>query len=174
MEPNQVAPRGSHPFERVREHLLVSLHLGRLRPGDRVPSVRRFAVMSGLNRKTVHRAYRALALEGFLAVRPGAGTFVATSPGPHPSARREDELLHVVNRCRAEAHALGVSPTGFADFVQNALNGGLKGLPIAIVECNLEQTDMIGRDVRAGLHAETRPVLLEALLADPAAALSGV
>jgi len=174
MEPTRGTPRGSHPFERVREHLLVSLHLGRLQPGDRVPSVRRFAVMSGMNRKTVHRAYRALVGEGFLAVRPGAGTFVAASPGPHPSARREDELLHVVNRCRAEAHALGVTATAFADFVQNALNGGLKGLPIAIVECNLEQTDMIGREVRAGLHAETRPVLLEALLTDPISALSGV
>ena len=125
MEPSRGAPRGSHPFERVREHLLVSLHLGRLQPGDRVPSVRRFAVMSGMNRKTVHRAYRALVGEGFLAVRPGAGTFVATSPGPHPSAQREDELVHVVNRCRAEAHSLGVTATAFADFVQNALNGGL-------------------------------------------------
>ena len=173
MEPTQGGTR-SHPFERVREHLLVSLHLGRLQPGDRVPSVRRFAVMAGMNRKTVHRAYRALVDEGFLAVRPGAGTFVAASPGPHPSARREDELIHVVNRCRSEAHALGMTATSFADFVQNALNGGLKGLPIAVVECNLEQTDMIGREVRAGLHAETRPVLLETLLADPAAALSGV
>jgi len=172
MEPTQGGR--SHPFERVREHLLVSLHLGRLQPGDRVPSVRRFAVMSGMNRKTVHRAYRALVHEGFLAVRPGAGTFVATSPGPHPSARREDELIHVVNRCRSEAHALGVTATAFADFVQNALNGGLKGLPIAIVECNHEQTDMIAREVRAGLQADTRHVLLETLVADPVTALAGM
>lgn len=174
MEPNQGVPRGSQPSDRVREHLLLSLHLGRLRPGDRVPSVRRFAVMSGMNRKTVHRAYRALVGEGFLAVRPGAGTFVASGSSSGPAVRNEDDLIHAVNRCRAEAHGLGVTPSAFADFVQNALNGGLKGLPIAVVECNLEQTDMIGREVRDGLHADARPVLLETLVTDPVAALSGV
>src|SRR5437870_3430138 len=75
MAPSNAATRPGQGTERVREHLMTSLHLGRLRPGDRVVSVRRLADITGLNRKTVHRAYLALVKEGVLDARPGAGTF---------------------------------------------------------------------------------------------------
>lgn len=174
MEFSPAIPRAGQPIDRVREHLLLSLHLGRLRPGDRVPSVRRLAVIAGLNRKTVHRAYRALVEEGVLSVRPGAGTFVADAAGFAPLDRSEDDLIHTMNRCRAEAHGLGLTPAAFADFVQGALNGGLKGLPLAVVECNDEQIDMIGRDLHAGLAIDARRIPLDAVLADPAGTLRGL
>ncbi len=168
MAPTNAVTRSGRGTEKVREHLMTSLHLGRLRPGDRVASVRRLADITGLNRKTIHRAYGALAKEGFLDVRPGAGTFVAQSASP----RSQDALTHAVNLCRAEAHALGLSPSAFADFVHGALNGGLNGLPLVIAECNREQIEMIGRDVRTGLGVNARPVLLDDLVADPAGTLA--
>jgi len=122
-----------------------------------------------MNRKTVHRAYRVLADEGMLDVRPGAGTYVARSLAPHG----HDALMHAVNRCRTEARSLGLSPGAFADFVHSVLNGGLAGLPIVVSECNREQIDMIGRDLRSGLGIEARPVLLENLVANPTTALAG-
>jgi DNA-binding transcriptional regulator YhcF (GntR family) len=170
MAPTNASTRPGQGTEKVREHLMTSLHLGRLRPGDRVASVRRLADITGLNRKTVHRAYAALVKEGFLDVRPGAGTFVARTPDPH---RSHDALMHAVKLCRGEALALGLSTSAFADFIHGALNGGLRGLPLVIAECNHEQIDMIRRDVGSGLEVNARPVLLEALVADPAAALAG-
>jgi DNA-binding transcriptional regulator YhcF (GntR family) len=171
MAPSIAERRPGQGLEKVREHLLTSLHLGRLRPGDRVVSVRRLADMTGLNRKTVHRAYRALVEEGLLEARPGAGTYV--SPGAGTRERSEDDLIRAVNRCRSEAQMLGLSPVAFADFVQSALNGGLEKLPLAIVECNHEQIEMIGRDVRSGLKAAPRAVVLADLVANPQAALAG-
>jgi hypothetical protein len=132
--------------------------------------VRRLADITGLNRKTVHRAYAALAREGFLDVRPGAGTFVARTADPH---RSQDALMHAVNICRGEARTLGLSSSAFADFIHGALNGGLQGLPLVIAECNHEQIEMIGRDVRSGLGVDARPVLLEDLVANPAGSLAG-
>jgi DNA-binding transcriptional regulator YhcF (GntR family) len=170
MAPTNAVARPGQGTEKVREHLMTSLHLGRLRPGDRVASVRRLADMIGLNRKTVHRAYAALVKEGFLDVRPGAGTFVAKTADPHKS---QDALMHAVTLCRGEALSLGLSASAFADFVHGALNGGLRGLPLVIAECNHEQIDMIGRDVRSGLEAHARPVLIEDLVANPAATLAG-
>lgn len=165
-----LSKRTSHGTERVREHLLTSLHLGRLQPGDRVMSVRRLADLTGMNRKTVHRAYRLLEKEGLLSVRPGAGTYLASDAA---TSHSQDELVRSMNRCRGEAHALGLSPGAYADFVQSALNGGLQGLPLAVVECNLEQIEMIARDLRDGLGVNPRPVLLSDLVADPAAAVAG-
>lgn len=88
MAPSNAVTRPGQATEKVREHLMTSLHLGRLRPGDRVASVRRLADITGLNRKTVHRAYGALVKEGFLDARPGAGTFVAQPPGTRASQVR--------------------------------------------------------------------------------------
>jgi len=170
MAPTNAGTRPGQGTEKVREHLMTSLHLGRLRPGDRVASVRRLADITGLNRQTIHRAYNALAKEGFLDVRPGAGTFVAQAPGTHHD---QDALTRAVNLCRGQAAALGLSAGAFADFIHGTLNGGLHGLPVVVVECNREQTEMIGRDVRAGLGVAARTVLLDDLRADPAGALAG-
>src|SRR4030095_6979975 len=119
MAPTNAGARPGQGGERGREPLMTSLQLGKLRPGDRVASVRRLADITGLNRKTVHRAYGALVKEGFLDVRPGAGTFVAQSADVR---RTHDALTHAVNRCRVEARSLGLSPSAFADFVHGALN----------------------------------------------------
>ena len=173
MAPISLQKRPNVGVEKVRERLLTALHLGRLGPGDRVTSVRRLADMTGMNRKTVHRAYRALVEEGFLSVRPGAGTFVAPGNGPGITGRSENDLVHALNRCRAEGYALGLEPSAFADFVHNGLNGGLEGLPLAIVECNHEQIAMIARDVKAGLRAAPRAVLLDEFVARPETMLSG-
>jgi DNA-binding transcriptional regulator YhcF (GntR family) len=141
-----------------------------LKPGDRVMSVRRLAGLTGLNRKTIHRAYQALENEGFLTVRPGAGTYVAIDD----MSRSTEELVRSVNRCRGEAHALGLAPAAYADFVHATLNGGLQGLPLAVVECNREQIEMIAHDLRVGLGVNPRPILLADLVANPAAATAGV
>lgn len=50
---------------------------GGLRPGDRLPSVRRLSDELGVNPATVVAAYRILSSEGLLAARHGSGAFVA-------------------------------------------------------------------------------------------------
>lgn len=175
MAPLSQAEAGANGLERVRARILTALHVGRLRPGDRVPSVRRLAGLTGLNHKTIHRAYAALAEEGLLEVRPGSGTFVRERrPGtasPEPGA---NALLSALNRSRAEAMGLGLRPEAFARFLEVALGDGLRGLPIAVAECNGEQRGMIGRELAASLGLAPREVSIEDLESDPRRSLHGV
>ena len=61
---------------------------GRLRPGMRLPSSRRFAAELQVNRNTVVQALYQLVAEGYLTSHPGSGTFVsATIPRAAPSTR---------------------------------------------------------------------------------------
>jgi len=159
--------------DRVRARLLTALHLGKLRPGDRVLSVRRLSDVTGINRKTIHRAYRLLAHEGLLDVRPGSGTFVAQS-AEGDGARSTTDLLAAVNRCLAEARSLGISPGAFSDFLHNHLGDGLRKLRVAVVECNREQVEIISRDLVLGLGIAARPVLLRDLQREPRRAMEGV
>ena len=67
-----------------------------------MPSVRRLADMTGMNRKTVHRAYTRLAAEGLLDLRPGSGTFIADRVEGGRIASVAD-LQQALNRCRAKS-----------------------------------------------------------------------
>ena len=59
---------------------------GRLRPGDRLPTVRGMAQLLGVNFNTVARAYRLLGESGVVSAQPGRGTFVLdNAAGARPS-----------------------------------------------------------------------------------------
>jgi GntR family transcriptional regulator len=59
-------------FNQVQQHTAT----GRLRPGNRLPTVRELAVELGVNFNTVARAYRLLARAGVVSAQQGRGTFV--------------------------------------------------------------------------------------------------
>ncbi|MFH2114941.1 MAG: PLP-dependent aminotransferase family protein [Spirochaetota bacterium] len=58
---------------------------GSLRPGDRLPSVRKLSDELGVNPATVVAAYRILSSEGLLQARHGSGAFVAENALTAPS-----------------------------------------------------------------------------------------
>lgn len=61
----------------LRDHIVGAIHLGQLRSGDRLPSVRETANQLGKNERTVRAAYAALEEEGLVEVRGRSGVFVA-------------------------------------------------------------------------------------------------
>lgn len=70
------AARGT-VYERLRTWIASGLHLGHLRPGSRLPSIRQVADAAGAEHRAVAAAYRALAAEGLVEVRNRQGAFVA-------------------------------------------------------------------------------------------------
>ena len=84
-----------------------AIRLGRLRPGDQLPSVREVVAKLAINPNTVLRAYRELEAEGLVSSRPGTGTFVRhdlswTTPAAHAGLRRD------LTRWLARARSSGV------------------------------------------------------------------
>jgi len=68
---------GTAYFLRLARSVARDIRRGRLRAGEPLPGSRSLAVSLEVNRNTVVAAYRELALEGWVVVRPGGGTFVA-------------------------------------------------------------------------------------------------
>lgn len=54
---------------------------GRLRRGERMPSIRRAAELYRISRTTVQNAYFQLAAEGYIYAKPQSGYFVAGGKG---------------------------------------------------------------------------------------------
>jgi GntR family transcriptional regulator, transcriptional repressor for pyruvate dehydrogenase complex len=79
------SPRRSLIYETVLEHVKAQLLAGRLRPGDRLPTVTALAGTMGVSAAAVREAYRVLESMGLLDVTQGRGTFVAALPADGPS-----------------------------------------------------------------------------------------
>jgi hypothetical protein len=132
------------------------------------------ADLTGLNHKTVHRAYRHLAEEGLLEVRWGSGTFFSESRKTTAHKPLPSSLLDAVERCRIEADHLGVAPDVFLSVLDMLMGDRLKDTPIAVAECNREQIGLIERELRTGLGLATREVLISDLVAHHPSLLSEV
>lgn len=72
--------------DRLRGGIAAALDLGYLRPGDRLPGTREAASVSGVDHRVISAAYRRLAMEGLVEVRPRRGPVVAA---PEPAGTEE-------------------------------------------------------------------------------------
>lgn len=72
----------------IADALRAEIASGARRPGDRLPTEAALARRFGVNRHTVRRALAALAQEGLVRSRRGAGAFVAAAPTDYAIGRR--------------------------------------------------------------------------------------
>ncbi len=72
----------------IHETLSGEIAQGHYAPGDRLPTEAQLAERFGVNRHTVRRALGALAEEGIVHAKRGAGVFVRHIPTPYPIGQR--------------------------------------------------------------------------------------
>jgi GntR family transcriptional regulator len=96
-------------YMQLVEQVRQALRLGRLEPGDRLPTVREVAAAVAINPNTVLKAYRELEHEGLVEGRPGRGTFVVRSLSG-PSAPTLDRLRKRLESWVDQARAAGLEP----------------------------------------------------------------
>jgi len=128
--------------ESLRQRIVAGLHLGSLRPGDRLPSLRDVGAEFDADPRTVMAAYRALAAEGLVRVRPRSGVFV------QQSAQRGEELPEVAAwvvdlLMRGLSH--GIAPTELRPQARACLD--TTPALVACVECNDDQIYSLSQQV---------------------------
>jgi GntR family transcriptional regulator/MocR family aminotransferase len=89
-------------YLQICESIRQDIETGRLKPADRLPSLRQMTDVWDCTPGTVQRAYQELASQGLVTSRPGQGTHVvAKPPQQNTTPLRKAALLH-----RAEAFLL--------------------------------------------------------------------
>ena len=66
-------------YLQIADHFRRQVALGKLHPGERLPSIRELARKLGLDPGTVARAYRELEKQEIISSRCGGGSFISTS-----------------------------------------------------------------------------------------------
>lgn len=111
-------------YEQLSDGIRSELVAGRLRSGDRLPTVRELALDLGIHHNTVAEAYRLLAREGWLDLRRGRGALVIERQQPAPSEQAQAEFVRRVRDLAAKAVAQGV-PKPVVAAAMKALGAGL-------------------------------------------------
>jgi len=115
--------RAAPPSRQIVEGVLDGLAGGRIRPGERLPSVRGLAAEALVNPNTVGKAYRELEAIGVVEGRTGAGVFV-TPEGPEIARdRRRGAVLHSLRRAVGVALGAGHDAHTVMIEVERAVNG---------------------------------------------------
>jgi GntR family transcriptional regulator len=97
-------------YAQLERAVRVAIATGRLREGDRLPTVRELAVELRINANTVAKVYGELERAGVLETRRGVGTFARRAgTGVDSRQERERRLASLIDKFLADAAALGVS-----------------------------------------------------------------
>ncbi|MBW3628114.1 MAG: winged helix-turn-helix domain-containing protein [Gemmatimonadetes bacterium] len=130
----------------LRQRVVGGLHLGLLKPGSRLPSVRTLAVEFDSDPRVVLAGYRQLELDGLVELRPRSGIFVADSAvsGGEMFPQTSEWVVGVL----VQALSRGVPPVEFPERVRGCLK--TVRVTAACIECNGDQIaglcEELGRD----------------------------
>src|SRR3990172_8112643 len=145
------------PGDQLAAQLRYRILTGDLRPGDRLPPVRRLAAFLRVNRNTVARVYRRLEAEGHLVTRGRRGTFVRRAS---PLSR---ELNALLERLLREAARHRLSPADLQTLVAMRARPRPARLRVGFVECNTVDLTYFRRLLEREVGAPIRPILLRRL-----------
>jgi GntR family transcriptional regulator len=102
-------PKSDVPlYRQLMAQVRALVAAGKLRAGDRLPSVRELAVDLRINPNTVARAYRELDQLSVLETRGASGSFVSNGQVMLSRQRREEEYRVKLREALGAASGLGI------------------------------------------------------------------
>ncbi|HKP85097.1 MAG TPA: GntR family transcriptional regulator [Blastocatellia bacterium] len=151
-------------FEQAREQLITALHMGKLRAGDRLPSVRQMSQRGGINLKTAFSIYQRLKEEGYIEIRVGSGAYVADIDGADLDQAYCLSIFQLIKSNLSAASHLKLEPSQYYKLVEGFVEKSrLASIQVTVVECSEEQVNLFAYEIRNRLNARVFPVLLDQL-----------
>ena len=118
----RIDPMAPEPlYRQIAAAVKAATARGRLKHGERLPSVRELARELAINPNTVSKAYADLESAGVIVRRQGAGCFVKSDDRGRSLEHRQAELKTRAERLVTEAFHLGLGPEQVRSAVEQAL-----------------------------------------------------
>lgn len=134
----------------LRRRIQWGMHLGLVRPGDRLPSLRAAAAEFDVDQRSVLAAYRELERDGIVDMRPRSGIYVALDPH---TAQQLPGTSRWMSEMFLQGYARGVAPVALGHTLSSAMTAA--SLTAACVECNADQILWMARNLREDFGLST-------------------
>jgi GntR family transcriptional regulator len=102
-------------YRQIVEQVREAVALGRVQPGEQLPSVRELSRTLVVNPNTIARAYTELERDGVINNHQGKGAFVARVSSDLTRAAKKRRLVEQVDRLLTEAVHLGFTSQDVLD-----------------------------------------------------------
>jgi GntR family transcriptional regulator len=110
---NQASDRAV--YQQIIDAVKKEIALGRLRPSDKLPTVRDLAQQIVINPNTIAKSYRYLERAGIITTRPGAGAFVSEIKSQLSLTVRKKIVAEMLELAAVEAISLGIDKPTLTD-----------------------------------------------------------
>jgi GntR family transcriptional regulator len=104
-------------YRQVIQQIEYAILSGRLRPGNRLPTIRALAVELKINPNTIAKAYSELEIRGILVTQVGSGTYISDKKPEMEIDPRKLKIDEVLARFITEMRNLGVTQKELAVLV---------------------------------------------------------
>jgi GntR family transcriptional regulator len=95
-------------YRQVIRQIEYAILSERMKPGDRLPTIRSLAVALKINPNTIAKAYNELEIRGIVVTQVGSGTYISDKkPSPDDDGRKQ-KIQEVLSRFMQEMKGLGV------------------------------------------------------------------
>ncbi len=119
----QIAPGSEQPvYLQVIEQISAAIAKGQLKPGDKLPAVRKLATELVINPNTVARAYTQLEQSGLVMTKSGSGTYVSDPKLRSRDAADVSLLTERMDTIISRAINLGLDTEQILDLFQDRLS----------------------------------------------------
>lgn len=128
----------------LRTRITGALRSGALKPGTKLPSVRDLAPELGADPRVIAVAYRTLARDGLVEIRPRSGIYVAESPGGGhaPDGPSPIWLADILT----EGVRRGVPAQSMPQWISAAIS--TRRVRVVVLATILDQADGLARELR--------------------------
>lgn len=162
-------------YDQIKGQLVSAIYCGKIKEGDRLPSIREMAEDLGVNYKTIRRIFLRLADEGYLDMVRGSGAYLKKRTGPENwEGMRRKAIFRLISEVTEKAKNLGLSPHKFSRIYQSYSTGlNLKELSLVVVDHD-EEAFVFSRELRNRLGVKVKTIPLERMAElDPLIELKG-
>ncbi len=102
-------------YQQIIDAVKKEIALGRLRPSDKLPTVRDLAQQIVINPNTIAKSYRYLERAGIITTRPGAGAFVSEIKSQLSLTVRKKIVAEMLELAAVEAISFGIDKPTLTD-----------------------------------------------------------
>ncbi len=154
-------------YDQIKHQLTAALHMGELKTGHRLPTVRALARALQINPKTTLKIYHRLEQEGLIEIRVGSGVRVGAADKKQFEYSYFSSLVAMVNRHLDDARRLQFSPEDYLNLLQELVDHRKRRrISCLVVECNTEQIRLFASEIASRTGVTTHPVLVTDLLSN--------